>query len=371
MTIQGKAPIEKLTPEQEALLPEFAKRWQQIGLSTERADRPRAIAGMEWTYANEKLPPIGFVAFNKSPVSMVLAFMSCDALEKGVSLAQLKNNCYPTLKKLLDTQKDDAFDTALAFYAHLEKTGQLPKVDKLSNEKAVEVFQKCKTDFQWQFGYGQHDANWLAFYEFFKEACGLVEETQALTGLWEVGKSAGWYLPYMNEAGTEGRVFFCERQLELHLDERGRPHCTTGPFYSAEDGTKAYFITGIQIPNPEWVENPRTLTVTDIANTANVELRRVLIDMYESERAGREKGAYLLDAGAIVVNEDDIGTLYKKEQQNDEDMVFVKVRNSTPEPDGSYKDYMLRVPPTIKTAREGIAWTFDLKPEEYQPLVET
>jgi hypothetical protein len=55
----------------------------------------------------------------------------------------------------------------------------------------------------------------------------------------------------------------------------------------------------------------------------------------------------------------------------DEPLVMVKVRNSTPEPDGAYKDYFLRVPPTMRTAREAVAWTFGLEAEDYKPTQET
>ncbi len=47
---------------------------------------------------------------------------------------------------------------------------------------------------------------------------------------------------------------------------------------------------------------------------------------------------------------------------------MVKVVNSTPEPDGSFKDYFLRVPPTCQTALEAVAWTFDKTPEQYREL---
>jgi hypothetical protein len=50
---------------------------------------------------------------------------------------------------------------------------------------------------------------------------------------------------------------------------------------------------------------------------------------------------------------------------------MVEVINSTPEPDGSRRTYFLRVPPDTETAREGVAWTFGLTPEEYQPLLQT
>jgi len=50
---------------------------------------------------------------------------------------------------------------------------------------------------------------------------------------------------------------------------------------------------------------------------------------------------------------------------------MVEVVNSTAEPDGTFRRYWLRVPPWVRTARQGVAWTFDLSASEYSPLVET
>ena len=36
-----------------------------------------------------------------------------------------------------------------------------------------------------------------------------------------------------------------------------------------------------------------------------------------------------------------------------------------------FKEYFLRVPPGIKTAREAVAWTFNVAPENYTPSVQT
>ena len=61
----------------------------------------------------------------------------------------------------------------------------------------------------------------------------------------------------------------------------------------------------------------------------------------------------------------------RREMNDDEPLVMVRVINSTPEPDGTNKRYMLRVPPTIKTAREAVAWTFGMSPETYAPEMES
>ena len=50
---------------------------------------------------------------------------------------------------------------------------------------------------------------------------------------------------------------------------------------------------------------------------------------------------------------------------------MVKVVNSTPEYDGTFKDYFLRVPPEMTRARQAIAWTFDKKETDYDPELQT
>ena len=81
--------------------------------------------------------------------------------------------------------------------------------------------------------------------------------------------------------------------------------------------------------------------------------------------------AYLRETGAGIVDKSSAGVLYRKQQPGDEPMAIVQVRNSTPEPDGSYRDYFLRVPPSMRTVREAIAWTFGMAADEYDPLEET
>jgi hypothetical protein len=48
----------------------------------------------------------------------------------------------------------------------------------------------------------------------------------------------------------------------------------------------------------------------------------------------------------------------------------VKVLNATPEPDGTFQDYYLRVPPDVESAREAVAWTFDME-DGYAPVAQT
>ena len=205
--------------------------------------------------------------------------------------------------------------------------------------------------------YGAHDANWLGFYEYFKLVCGLDAQTQKLCGLWAVAQNAGWWLPH------QGLCWISERHNILKRDERGRLHCDDGPALQYPDGWGIYASHGVRLP--AWIiDEPKKIQVSTIDAETNAEIRRVMI-----EKFGRER--FIAESGAQTMHSDDYGVLFKREMQHGEPVMFVEVVNSTPEPDGSFRNYTLRVPPAMRTAREAVAWTFGKSQTEYSPEVQT
>jgi Domain of unknown function (DUF6745) len=155
----------------------------------------------------------------------------------------------------------------------------------------------------------------------------------------------------------------------LHRDERRRLHREGGPAVAWRDGWSLSYLRGIVVA-------PRLalgeFTIGDIHSTKNVELRRLLVEIYERGAPGR----YVRDAGAHVVDADvdALGhprRLLRIDQPGDEPYVAVEVTNSTEEPAGYHRRYTLRVPPTIETCREAVAWTFGLAAHDYAPEFET
>ena len=60
-----------------------------------------------------------------------------------------------------------------------------------------------------------------------------------------------------------------------------------------------------------------------------------------------------------VVNHDDYGRLWTFESVvGGEEVRVVEVVNMTPNPDGSHSRHFLRAPPSVRSAREVVAWTF-------------
>jgi hypothetical protein len=129
-------------------------------------------------------------------------------------------------------------------------------------------------------------------------------------------------------------------------------HSETGPALAWADGYTLHAIHGVRVP-AHVVEAPQTITVDQIRDEENVELRRVMLDRYGHAR-------YLRDADAERVHADDTGTLWRCPLPGDEDLVMVQVTNATPGPDGSRRIYWLRVPPDVHTAQQAVAWTFDV-----------
>lgn len=197
---------------------------------------------------------------------------------------------------------------------------------------------------------GQHDAPWFAAFESAASA-------EALAPLAELAREAGWWWPYREVA------LLSERPTALHRDEAGRLDRADGPALEYADGFALHAWRGMPVP-PEFLAGLAEVTVERIRTEENAELRRVLLEHYGYER-------YLADSGAEPIHRDETGVLWRIVLPDDEPVVMVEVVNSTPEPDGTHRTYWLRVPPSTRTARAGVAWTFGIPESAYHPQRET
>jgi hypothetical protein len=129
--------------------------------------------------------------------------------------------------------------------------------------------------------------------------------------------------------------------------------------------------------------HPETITIADIDAEENAEVRRVMIEKYGVAR-------YMRESKAREISRDAYGVLYRKDMADDEPIVMVRVLNSTPEADGPltsaeasaifgrelpankrWKEYQIRVPPTVTSAHEAVAWCAGVSVADYHPEVET
>ena len=185
---------------------------------------------------------------------------------------------------------------------------------------------------QHTYWWGQQDLFWIAFYKFCEDI-GVKYDADAadkLDIMHEIGLSCMWWYPHA------GLIIACERPLSVHFDDRNRLHSDVGPAVEFRDGWKIYAVHGVRMP--PWVfEEPQRLTIGAINAEGNTEVQRVMIERFGWDR-------YADECGAEVVDHDERwGTLCRRQSVSGESILFLRVVNRSPEPDGSFRNYVLPV----------------------------
>lgn len=142
----------------------------------------------------------------------------------------------------------------------------------------------------------------------------------------------------------------------------GKLHGPSVDYY----GTTLYFWNGVHVPAKFWV-HPERVTLDDVFKQSNAEQRRACLEMYGLDKVEQYEGYEL-------VHEDEVtgARLFKIKLHDDfHPICYLRVINSTPEPDGTRKVYHLCVPAEeeFKTCNDALKWTF--KVDKYEPVVET
>lgn len=222
---------------------------------------------------------------------------------------------------------------------------------------------------------------------------------------------------------VEGPAIESDERIEWFVD--ARRHCDSGPAVVTKNGTVLFYWRGVMVPR-EVIMEPRCKKPVDIIRIENIEIRRAWMEAYGMDD-------FMKDMKYKLIHEDkkterllvklEVPKTSKRQDGSDEDMLLVKVRNSTPEgkwkngqpcqqcettgyirheestPEEEvkrtcpgcggkgktemtfepelkggkewYKSYWIRVPPTMTNANEAVAWTFEETAATYKPNVES
>lgn len=288
---EKKKKIESLTPKQESQMAVYSKKWIDIGLSTEPMNFEKAKEALTLAYE---------IAGLKAPKTFY-------SVESPLSAAKL-------IKKLD------------------------PKISNSDLFKAVTHI------------YGNHDASWLSFYEYFKDVVG-IKEVEKLNGLIEYAKNAGWASVFEDFAVIQDRP---ERIL---MDEQNRLHCENGPAIRYRDGFSVYSWHGVRIP-AAWIEHKADLTPKVALTWENIEQRRVACEIVGWNRILKELNAVIIDAD----DDPEIGTLVEVDIPDIGKERFIKVIC------GTGREFAIPVPPDTETALAGNAWSFGISPDLLKEL---
>ncbi|MFE3252670.1 DUF6745 domain-containing protein [Streptomyces sp. NPDC059209] len=328
-------------------------KWRGVAAATGAADRPAAEAGIRLAYRTAGLTEPERIVWADSPLAGLDAVRSLT--DQGRSVRdEVRTKPWAEERRRIHDELGPAgwaewwgatgarlWDTTRALAERIRSgITDAPAMDPADLPGTRQLLLDAVL--------GQHDAAWLAAFD---------GRGERLAGLAEVAAHAGWWWPY------EKVTVVCERPVELHRDEAGRLDRGDGPALAYPDGFALYAWRGMPVP-ADFLAELTSLDPARIRAEENAELRRVMLEFYGYDR-------YLAESGAEPIGKDETGILWRIALDDDEDVVMVEVVNSTPEPDGTSRTYWLRVPPNTRTAKEGVAWTFGLDAQAYEPLRQT
>lgn len=204
-----------------------------------------------------------------------------------------------------------------------------------------------------------HQMSWLPF----ALACRLIEPELIEDLDEEIDSRALLHHAALGYMFGKNLAFVCAKPDNITLNDGGQPHNPAGPAATWSDGFACYSYRGTVVPS--WfITAPERITMEAITAERNAEYRRVMISIFGEDR-------FIQESGAKLIHEDSSGQLFRQELVGDEALTMVRVKNSTAEPDGTYRYYFLRVPPDMVRARQAVAWTFGVDENDYRPSVQS
>lgn len=355
--------VESLTPEQAAAMPGWAEKWISIGLSTEPADREAFAVGAEDCYKAAKLVYPGVCVWASGPTIAPMAGpIAHHLLVNGGDVDQVCDMMIDAPEPLPKPVQEEIREIVRKIVNAVDRGHP---VKKLQFERPVpdepilrEGVRKTIREKRWSWIGGQFwVGGWWggpAFISFFQDICGLTRSKaidSAARAYQLTASSAGYWWPHTHF------VIASERPSVLTRDGQGRLHNATGPCVKwdradnhPESIFEMYRYHGVMVP--EWIiKNPELITTKMIGEEENTEVKRVMIEIFGFERYLREASARLIDEA--TEGHPIAGLRGAKLWQLAEGVIAIEMKNSTTEPDGTRKTYIIPVDGTMYQGKAG------------------
>jgi hypothetical protein len=361
--------IAALSDSQRAQLHVYGARWDALRRASSPPDRERVAQSVRIAYTAAGLPAPAEILWEAGPADLAAAW----AKRRHTAGDNVRALVIDAMRRKTENAVDRAISLpvrmALANEPGLSRAPEFcVSVDEAVQrfaDRALPALRVRLADLVWRRGrrlsfaassLSLLSAPWLGAMEYLHDVCGLRRHTEALAGLWEVARNASWIVPHAQVC------WLMERPQLIRQDANGRLHAPDGPALHYGDGSKVYAWKGILIPE-RLIEQRDGIDVRSIEGVHDPQIRRCMIDILTPQR-------FIEQGGAYRVAQDETGILWRQRWRW-EAWAAVEVVNGTPEPDGSFKHYFLQVPPTVRTPREAVAWTYGLSERHYRLSMRT
>ncbi|WP_242048276.1 MULTISPECIES: DUF6745 domain-containing protein [Nostocaceae] len=353
--------IEKLTPEQEALIPVYREKWRQIALSTERIDREKAADAVNAVYKILGCDEPQIVFFD-SPYAALKEFIV--QLEKSI----FNQEAYIIEEKILVSQrKEIRFQIISKKLAILLKQEFLSKLrDELDKIFGGIINNRLAQDFDIlyeELDISVFDLTYIApeswvvdasFIDFCISELNCDLSQQDWLVIQNLIKNCGWIFP------DEHIAIVCDRPIHIRFDNQNRLHAEGEPAIEYADGYSLYSYHGVTLPEKYGKVHPQQWQAQWLLTETNAELRQVLIQGIGYSRICQDLQAIELDNWAgyslLRIDNDFIDI---------EPILLLKMTC----PSTGFI-HVLRVPPNMLSAHEAIRWVnWGLEPDDF--IIET
>jgi hypothetical protein len=288
--------LERLTAQQESRLAHYRDKWLDIGLST--GDGTVDIAALRPLIADVyraggKEPP-GRLIQLASPFHGAIGAALLAQVEARVG-AQVGDQVWAQVWHNVATQvwSNVAAQVWAQVWHNVATQVWNNVVDQVWAQVGDQVRDQVR-DQVYRCGYGTHDANWLAFYQFFLSECGLAC-CAPLEPLMRLSLASGWWWPFENACIVTPRPTALYRNAEHQLHHEG------GPAISYGDAWHIHALNGVRVP--EWivVSSPEQMDPTRITELGNAEVRREFVRRVGMERLWHKLSPTILDTESFPV----------------------------------------------------------------------
>jgi hypothetical protein len=361
--------LEKLTKEQEALIPTIRQQWlDRLFTNRQRIDRAKATEGIEWLYAFSKLekPTIIYV---DSPIACQYAVHLLKKLfaeKKIFETAQVGAQVWDQVRAQVWDQVRAQVGDQVRDQVRAQVGDQVR--DQVRAEK-IEVQYFANYGSIWDFG-------WLAFYEYFR-SIGIKVEHEGFDKFNDLMK-CGIY----DMIQLKGFCIVSELPTDIKRDASNQLHNTEGSAIKWSDNYEQYYIHGRAISKKYFdsISN-KSFTMEDFISEENEESKSTCIammqDKYGDEYIVSFFREHLKEIDTYVdkkkeeflegtTNGMNVGvyTLFKG-QINNENIAYV--RCYCPSTD---RMFFLGVDSTNKTAKDAIASLYRI-PIKLKPFIKS
>jgi hypothetical protein len=258
--------IKELTPQQELDVAIYVRKYTDIGTNTDETDRTVTTEIDQFYKWMGKEAPYYIWVDNPYEARVVLTAMS-------------SGKDFPNLDFEIDGKQ------------------------LISRRVIEDVAKKLEKIENFDYIMGNLNTYWISYLNYGRESLGIQYDygkfDPTILDVWtSLIKKTGYFY------AMDKYCVVCNRPQVLHFDENRELHCQDGPAVKFRRGDECtiYAIHGVNVPE-NIILNPSAITVEDVNNQENAEIRRIMIDQMGTER-------YLLETGAVVIHKDTTFTDY-------------------------------------------------------------